>query len=165
MSHRCAASGSRSTRRWLASVDPWALALSVAAIIAIFRFKSGMLTTLAACCIAGISLYLLGPSGDTRVNIPARISAAMLATCIIASAFAMGGKTPIDLGENVIGAVPTVSIRDHWPRQIGRWTVVRDVTAAGGVAVEHVNDDPTEDRFRFAIYRQLSLKNFAAAFA
>jgi chromate transporter len=44
----------------LSSVDPWALVLSAAAIIAIFRFKSGMLTTLAACCIAGIALYVLG---------------------------------------------------------------------------------------------------------
>src|SRR6266700_3945117 len=42
------------------TVDPWALALSVAAAIAIFRFKVGMIPTLAACCIAGIVLYLLG---------------------------------------------------------------------------------------------------------
>jgi len=44
----------------LITVDPWALALSVAAAIAIFRFKVGMIPTLAACCIAGIVLYLLG---------------------------------------------------------------------------------------------------------
>jgi chromate transporter len=44
----------------LASVDPWALALSVAAIIAIFRFKTGMIPTLAACCCIGIILYLVG---------------------------------------------------------------------------------------------------------
>jgi len=44
----------------LASVDPWALALSVAAAIAIFRFKTGMMPTLAACSLAGIALYLLG---------------------------------------------------------------------------------------------------------
>src|SRR5262245_16973149 len=44
----------------LASVDPWALALSIAAAIAIFRFKAGMIPTLAASCVAGISLYLLG---------------------------------------------------------------------------------------------------------
>ena len=44
----------------LASVDPWALALSVAAAVAIFRFKTGMIPTLAACCAAGIVLYLLG---------------------------------------------------------------------------------------------------------
>src|SRR5947209_12063522 len=44
----------------LSSVDPWALALSLAAAIAIFRFKAGMIPTLAACCVAGIVLYLAG---------------------------------------------------------------------------------------------------------
>src|SRR6266851_918125 len=44
----------------LSSVDPWALALSVAAIIAIFRFKVGMITTLLACSAAGIILHLAG---------------------------------------------------------------------------------------------------------
>src|SRR4029077_13240949 len=42
------------------SADPWALALAVAAAIAIFRFKIGMIPTLAACCAAGILLYLGG---------------------------------------------------------------------------------------------------------
>src|SRR5436853_3886499 len=42
----------------LTSVDPWALALSVAAAVAIFRFKVGMIPTLAACCIAGLILFL-----------------------------------------------------------------------------------------------------------
>ncbi len=44
----------------LLSVDPWALVLSVSAAIAIFRFKAGMIQTLAVCCLAGIVLYLLG---------------------------------------------------------------------------------------------------------
>jgi chromate transporter len=44
----------------LTSADPWALALSAAAIVAIFRFKAGMLWTLAACAAAGIALHLLG---------------------------------------------------------------------------------------------------------
>jgi chromate transporter len=43
-----------------ASVNAWALALSVAAAIAIFRFKVGMIPTLAGCCAAGVVLYLLG---------------------------------------------------------------------------------------------------------
>ena len=42
------------------SLDPWALALSIAAILAIFRFRIGMIPTLAGCCAAGIALYLLG---------------------------------------------------------------------------------------------------------
>jgi chromate transporter len=44
----------------LTSVDPWALLLSVAAIIAMFRFKVGMISTLVACSAAGVSLYLMG---------------------------------------------------------------------------------------------------------
>lgn len=42
------------------SIDPWALALTIGAAIAIFRFKFGMIPTLAACCGAGIVLHLLG---------------------------------------------------------------------------------------------------------
>jgi chromate transporter len=44
----------------LASVDPWALLLSAAAVVAMFRFKAGMIPTLAACSAAGIVLYLVG---------------------------------------------------------------------------------------------------------
>jgi chromate transporter len=44
----------------LTSVDPWALALSMAAAIAIFRFKVGMIPTLAACCVAGLILHFAG---------------------------------------------------------------------------------------------------------
>jgi chromate transporter len=44
----------------LASVDWLALALSIAAAIAIFRFKVGMIPTLAACCAVGLALYLSG---------------------------------------------------------------------------------------------------------
>ncbi len=44
----------------LASVDPWALGLSVAAVVAIFRFNAGVLQTLAACSAAGIALHLAG---------------------------------------------------------------------------------------------------------
>ena len=44
----------------LASVDLWALLLSAAAVIAMFRFKVGMIPTLAACSAAGIVLYLAG---------------------------------------------------------------------------------------------------------
>jgi len=44
----------------LGSADLWALALSVAAMIAIFQFKIGMIPTIAACSGAGIVLYLVG---------------------------------------------------------------------------------------------------------
>jgi chromate transporter len=44
----------------LSSVDPWALFLSVAAIVAIFRLKVGMIPTLIGCCSAGLLLYFAG---------------------------------------------------------------------------------------------------------
>ena len=44
----------------LLSVKPWALALSLAAAVAIFRFKAGMIQTLLACSAAGVVLYLAG---------------------------------------------------------------------------------------------------------
>jgi chromate transporter len=47
----------------LASVDAWALALSLAAALAIFRFKVGMIPTLAVCCVAGVALHLAGLIG------------------------------------------------------------------------------------------------------
>ena len=44
----------------LISVDPWALALTIAAATAIFWFKIGMIPTLAMSCTAGIVLFLIG---------------------------------------------------------------------------------------------------------
>ena len=44
----------------LSSVDSWALLLSIAAVLAIFRFGVGMLMTLAGCAATGIALYLMG---------------------------------------------------------------------------------------------------------
>ena len=43
-----------------ASLDPWALALSAAALVAVFRFKAGMIPTLLACSAAGIVLHFAG---------------------------------------------------------------------------------------------------------
>lgn len=42
------------------SIDPRALALSVAAAVAIFRFKIGMLQTLGACVVAGLLMHFAG---------------------------------------------------------------------------------------------------------
>ena len=43
-----------------ASLDPWALALSAAALVAVFRFGAGMIPTLLACALAGVALHLAG---------------------------------------------------------------------------------------------------------
>jgi chromate transporter len=44
----------------LGTFEPWAILLSVAAMIAIFRFKAGMIPTLLACSAAGVLLRLTG---------------------------------------------------------------------------------------------------------
>jgi chromate transporter len=44
----------------LASLNLWAFILSLAAIVAIFRFKAGTIQTLAACSALGVLLYLAG---------------------------------------------------------------------------------------------------------
>ncbi|TXN19566.1 chromate efflux transporter, partial [Methylobacterium sp. WL93] len=47
----------------LASLNPWALVLAVAALVAVFRLKAGVIPTLAACAAAGILLHLAGLVG------------------------------------------------------------------------------------------------------
>jgi chromate transporter len=44
----------------ITSIDPWAFALSAVAVIAIFRFKTGMIPTLLACAGVGVALHLAG---------------------------------------------------------------------------------------------------------
>lgn len=44
----------------LSSVNPPALALTAAAVLAVFRFKAGMLPTLGACALAGVALRMAG---------------------------------------------------------------------------------------------------------
>ena len=44
----------------LSSLDPWALLLAVASLIAVFRFRAGVVPTLIACSMAGILLHLTG---------------------------------------------------------------------------------------------------------
>jgi chromate transporter len=43
-----------------ASLDPWASLLAAAAILAMFRFKLGMIPTLAICSAAGMLLAAVG---------------------------------------------------------------------------------------------------------
>src|SRR5215469_717544 len=47
----------------ISGIDPWALLLSAAAMVAIFRFKAGMIQTLLTCSVAGIVLHLAGAIG------------------------------------------------------------------------------------------------------
>ncbi|RUN77625.1 chromate efflux transporter [Sphingomonas sp. TF3] len=47
----------------LTSVDPWALAIAAAAILAMFRFKVGIFTTLGSAAAMGIALHVVGAIG------------------------------------------------------------------------------------------------------
>jgi chromate transporter len=44
----------------IGTFEPWTIVLSAAAMIAIFRFKAGMIPTLLACSAAGVLLHLTG---------------------------------------------------------------------------------------------------------
>ena len=44
----------------IASLDPWALVLALGALVAVFRFRLGVLTTLAICSGAGMALHMGG---------------------------------------------------------------------------------------------------------
>jgi chromate transporter len=47
----------------LASLDPWAALLAAAAVIALFRFKLGAITVIAAAALSGVALHLIGVVG------------------------------------------------------------------------------------------------------
>ncbi len=46
----------------LASIDPWAVLLSLAAMVAIFRMRAGMIPTLLGCALAGIAIHAFAQS-------------------------------------------------------------------------------------------------------
>jgi chromate transporter len=57
----------------LSSIDPWALLLSAVAMVAIFRFKAGMIQTLLPCSAVGIvPLFSRERSNDVRRPLRAR---------------------------------------------------------------------------------------------
>jgi hypothetical protein len=92
------------------------------------------------------------------------ISAAVLAACMVASAFAADGEVSVGLGRNRIGVPPEdFDFEITGQGQPGQWSVVRDVTAIHGAAIEQSNMDLMENRFPLAIYKPLSLKNLAAS--
>jgi hypothetical protein len=74
------------------------------------------------------------------------------------------GGIVIPLGEASVGMPPLdFDFGVTGPGQPGRWTIVRDTTVPTGMALEQVSDDPTEDRFDFALHHALALKNFMAS--
>jgi hypothetical protein len=92
------------------------------------------------------------------------MSAAILAAWVVAPACAVDGGNGIDFDESRIGLPPEqFDFGITGQGRPGQWSVVRDVTATGGIAVEQSSNDPTENRLAFAIYRPLFLKNLAVS--
>ena len=82
----------------------------------------------------------------------------------MAPAFVVDAKARMGLEEHRIGLPPEdFEFGITGQGQPGEWIVVRDVTVIDGIAIEHSNTDPTENRFSLAIYKPLSLKNLAAS--
>jgi hypothetical protein len=85
------------------------------------------------------------------------ISATILVASMVAPAFAVDAKTSIGLEENRIGSPPEdFDFGITGQGQPGEWSVVRDVTAIHGVAIEQSNTDPTENRHSQSTSRYLS---------
>jgi hypothetical protein len=68
--------------------------------------------------------------------------------------------TKIDITKNAIAAAPAdFEFALTGDGELGQWTVVRDPTASGGVAIEHLSEDQHDDRFPLAIYKPVSTEN------
>ena len=68
--------------------------------------------------------------------------------------------TTIDLAKSVIGSPPSdFEFRRTGQGDLGQWTLVRDPTAAEGLAIEHVSTDQHDDRFPLAIYQAIAAEN------
>jgi hypothetical protein len=66
----------------------------------------------------------------------------------------------IDLAKNAIGSPPAdFDFQRTGQGNLGQWTLVRDASAAAGVAIEHVSSDPHDDRFPLAIYQPIAAEN------
>jgi hypothetical protein len=98
----------------------------------------------------------------------ARVVTRRVATIGVAAPLAFGGAglaaedatTTIDLAKGAIGLPPAdFDFQRTGQGSLGQWTLVRDPTAAEGVAIEHVSSDPQDDRFPLAIYQPIAAEN------
>jgi hypothetical protein len=98
----------------------------------------------------------------------ARVVTRRVACIGMAAPLAFGGAglaaedttTTIDLANSAIGSPPAnFDFQRTGQGSLGQWTLVRDPTAAEGVAIEHVSTDPHDDRFPLAIYRPIAAEN------
>jgi hypothetical protein len=112
---------------------------------------------------SGIGSLKVSPSSEFMWG-RARISCVFLAVaCVMCpewAASALDAATNIDIGTNELGASPAeFELPPLGDGKQGLWTVVRDATAAAGVAIEQAGAQTGEDRFPLAIYKPASLKD------
>jgi hypothetical protein len=68
--------------------------------------------------------------------------------------------TTIDFAKSAVGSPPAdFEFQRTGQGDLGQWTLVRDPTAAEGVAIEHVSTDSHDDRFPLAIYLPIAAEN------
>ena len=103
----------------------WALLLSFAAMVAIFRFKAGTMQVLAACSPPASCLYLAGAVGREA---PARGFLILGGALMTGPAFAQTATT-IDIGAMPTGAAPPgFNLWAYWPWREGlngKWSPIR----------------------------------------
>jgi hypothetical protein len=93
------------------------------------------------------------------------LAAAIALAAVVASApdpaKTVGTTTTLDVTKSEIGTPPPdFDFLQTGEGEPGRWTVVRDVTAIDGTAIEHVSTDQHENRYSLAIYAPVSTKDF-----
>jgi hypothetical protein len=96
----------------------------------------------------------------TRKNLATALCGLVLTGSLPALALTQDVKTKIDIVANRIGAPP--GDFEFWRTgggDLGRWTVVSDVTARDETAIEHASADTTEGRFPLAVYKPVSFRN------
>jgi hypothetical protein len=73
---------------------------------------------------------------------------------------AVEDATTIDFAKSAIGSPPTdFDFQRTGEGDLGQWTLVRDPTAAGGLAIEHISTDQHDDRFPLAVYQPIAAEN------
>ena len=102
-------------------------------------------------------------SGSLRrfsARLVAIVGAAVLLTCGHIGLAAEDAATTIDFAKSAIGSPPAdFEFQRTGQGDLGRWTLVRDPSAAGGLAIEHISTDPHDDRFPLAIYQPIAAEN------
>jgi hypothetical protein len=82
--------------------------------------------------------------------------------CALSAAADQRGMHRIKIDSGRIGSPPAnFEFLRTGEGKAGTWTVVGDSSAGAGIAIEHFSEDQTERRYSVAVYKPLSIENFA----